>query len=74
VSYARHAATVVAGLAFALSTYPLLTGAALLVEALVYGLLFLLGLFVAVHGLFTGVEAAVAAGESSADPEVGATE
>ncbi|WP_254528630.1 hypothetical protein [Natrinema gelatinilyticum] len=59
--YANHVLKVVAGLAIALITYGEIDSYGLW-DPLIFGTLFLLGVFLAVHGLFTGIEASIAAG------------
>jgi hypothetical protein len=62
MGYVLHTSKVVAGAVTALLAYGLATDTFVAAVTLLYGMVFLLGLFLAVHGLFTGVEAAVAAG------------
>jgi hypothetical protein len=60
MSHALHALQVVAGTIVALLTFGLATGAGYLNQFVVFGAMFAIGLFVAVHGLFRGIETAVA--------------
>ncbi|WP_435347315.1 hypothetical protein [Haloarchaeobius sp. HRN-SO-5] len=60
MTYDRHVLKVVVGSASALLLYNLWPAS--LVTVVYVGALFLLSLFLAIDGLFTGIEAAVAAG------------
>lgn len=72
MAYVLPALQVVAGVVLALLTYGVATTAAYLNAFVVFGLVFSVGLFVAVHGLFRGVGRAVAA--TTADEAASATE
>ncbi|QGN05849.1 hypothetical protein Hrd1104_00115 [Halorhabdus sp. CBA1104] len=60
MSHALPTLQVVTGIVFALLTYHGATTATYLDEFLVFGTLFVLGLILAVYGLFRGIEGAVA--------------
>jgi len=73
MSHALPTLEVVTGTVIALLTYGLATTADYLNEFAFFGAIFVVGLFVAVHGLFQGIESAVATAtapdEQATDPE-----
>ncbi|WP_136688249.1 hypothetical protein [Halorhabdus amylolytica] len=69
MSHALPALQVVIGTVVALLTYGVATTVNYLDELIVIGAIFVLGLFVAVHGLFRGIESAVAAATAPVEDE-----
>jgi len=61
MSHALPTLQVVTGTVVALVAYSIATAADYLNEFIFLGAIFMLGLFVAVHGLFRGIESAIAA-------------
>ena len=70
MGYVLHASKVVGGAVTAFLAYGFATDTLVAGVTLLYGMVFLLGLYLAVHGVFTGVEAAVAAGVAGGGEEV----
>ncbi|WP_049985112.1 hypothetical protein [Halobellus rufus] len=66
--YVYHASKVAFGLAVALLGYGQAVEVFVVGLQLAYSALFLAGAFLAAHGLFTGVEAAVVAGNGGSEP------
>ncbi|WP_135665333.1 hypothetical protein [Halorhabdus rudnickae] len=60
MSHVPAALEVVTGMVLSLLMFNAATTATYADEALIFGVVFVLGLFIAVHGLFRGIESAVA--------------
>lgn len=69
MTYAFHAAKVAAGIAVAAVSRYAFEHAARTAEVLIAGVAVVAALWLAVHGLFTGVEAAVRAGRERPESE-----